>query len=382
MKKAVVVLLISIFLLFPFKILLAQEKLELNFFFSPTCPHCAKEKAFLNRHSVFERKSADLLKNFYNKYNVPKEKHGLVPITFIGDRYFLGYQNDETTGEKIKSYITKKLEKEKEDLAFVSEQESVRKIKIPIIGKIDIYKLSPLAASIILGALDGFNACAMVALGFLLTVLAATGLRKRLLVIGGTFILVSGIVYFLFISAWLNLFLILPQIRLITLLVGVVIIITSVSLLREYFHNIVCKVCQINPEESKGFLAKFEEKLFKKMELVSNSKAALPLVLLGVATVAAGVNLVELVCSLGFPLAFTKLLSSLSLSTFSYYFYLFIYIVFYMIDDFIIFLIALFTLRITTVSEKYLKAVKLISGIILLVMGVLMVLKPNFLIFS
>jgi len=84
---------------------------------------------------------------------------------------------------------------------------------------------------------------------------------------------------------------------------------------------------------------------------------------------------VELFCSFGFPLAFTNFLTTLNLSTSSYYFYLITYVVFYMIDDFIIFLIALATLRITKMSDKYLRFIMLISGIVLLLLGITMILK-------
>lgn len=394
MKKFIASILVFLFLFGLFGTVSSQEKTEVNFFFSPTCPHCAKEKEFLKKlgkeypkieirsFSVFEKKNVELLQKFYQKYKIPAQKQGLVPITFIGDNYLVGYQNEETTGEKIREYIANSTQKSEEPGDFGPLTGSLREIKIPILGKINLSESSPLALAITLGTLDGFNACAMLALGFLLAVLVATGLRRRVLVIGGTFILVSGIVYFIFITAWLNLFLVLPQMKLITVFIGAVVILFAVFLLKDYIHGVVCKLCEIKPGKTTGFFARFEQKLLKRMENISTSKMALPLVLLGVGTVAAGINLVELVCSLGFPLVLTKFLSSLSLSTFSYYFYLLVYIFFYMIDDLIVFLIALFTLRITQPSQKYLKAIKLISAVFLLILGILMIAEPGFLMFA
>ena len=103
------------------------------------------------------------------------------------------------------------------------------------------------------------------------------------------------------------------------------------------------------------------------------------LVLVTVATVAAGINLIEIFCSFGFPVAYTKILTGFSLSSVSYYFYLLVYIGFYMLDDFLIFLAAVITLRVTKVSEKYLKAVKLISGLALLLLGLAILFRPEFL---
>ena len=387
MRKLSLIFLVSISLiLFSGIIDAADDLIEVDFFFKPGCPSCTKEEVFLDklenrysnievgRFSIFEKDSLDLLTELYNEHGVSQRERGLVPITFIDGRYFLGFNNEETTGKEIENYIQKLSGEEVEEIS------TERKFSLPIFGEIDFANRHPLFLSILLGALDGFNACAMIALGFLLAILVATGIRKRVVLIGGTFILVSGAVYFLFISAWLNLFLYLTNVKFITLIVGVVIILFSISLLRDYFRKIVCKVCEVGTGK-KSVLTKFQEKLFEKIEKLSTGQVSLPLALLGIAIVAAGINMVELFCSLGLPVAFTKILTSYNLSSFSYYFYILIYVVFYMIDDFLIFLIAVFTLRITRTSDKYLRAIKLISGLLLLALGILMIFRPEILSF-
>jgi thiol-disulfide isomerase/thioredoxin len=387
------------------------QAVKVEFFYSETCPHCAKEMDFLknleeenssiivNENCISEEESIDLLKSLYNEYEVPREKWGYVPITFIGDNYFIGYGGDDTTGKVIEEYIFSLLdengsdpepidnpEEETEepnpgvDMDSVSEEDRLKEANIPLIGKVDLTSKSPLILSIVVGALDGFNACAMVALGFLLAVLVGSGTRKRVFLIGGTFILVSGLVYFLIITAWLELFLCISHIKFITTIIGAAIIIFAISLLKDYFKGVTCKICGIGREGSNP-VGRFQQKLFKKMEKFSSGKVSLPLALAGIALVAAGVNIIELCCSLGLPVAFTKVLSSFNLPRISYYFYILVYVTFYMIDDFIIFVIAVLTLRITQASGTYLKAVKLISGILLLVLGIVMIVRPDLLAF-
>ncbi len=368
----------------------AEEKqITINFFYSVTCPHCAAEKKFLEEtfnnnsevvlkeHLVTSEEGAKLLKELYNDYDVSKDEKGLVPATFIEGRYFIGYRGDEETGREIEKYVLNLLEGKETDSG---SDDLLKEIKIPVIGKVRVEGLAPLPLSVVLGTLDGFNACAMVALSFLLASLAATGVRKKIILIGGVFIFISGLVYFLFIAAWLNLFLVLEQMKIITVLVGGVIIIFSLLLLKEYINGIVCKIC--NVEEDNGIFqifSKAEKKLFKKMKELIDEDLSLPLLILGVSIVAAGVNLVELACSLGFPLAFTRILTTMNLSTFSYYFYIFVYVLFYMIDDFIIFLIVVFTLEITKISDKYLQIVKLIASLVLLGLGIIFILQPSLL---
>jgi len=377
-----------------------QEKIEIYFFYSKACPHCVKEQVFLDNLEekyceleikklvITEPENKILLKEKYEDYEVPEKMRGLVPVTFIHDRYILGYDTDETTGKQIEEYILQLMENPDlcsdenwQDKWPVTQIDLNRKIKIPLINReMDVSKLSPLGLAVVLGTLDGFNACAMIALGFLLAVLVSSKIRERIFLIGGTFILVSGIVYFLFIAAWFNLFVVLEQIQLISSLVGIIIILFALFLLKDYFYGIVCRLCEVRPGKQDIFV-KIQKNLFQKMEKALKKDAPLALILLAIAGVAAGVNAVELICSFGFPLAFTKLLADLGVSPASYYSYLLVYILFYMLDDFLIFSFAVWTMKMTQVSQKYLKAIKLISGILLLALGLIMLLKPELLIF-
>jgi len=367
------------------------EKVIANVFFSPTCPHCAQMEDALekisqednnleiHRFSITDKNNRETLKDFYKQYDFPDQYKGGVPVVFIKDRYFVGFNSDVELS--IREYIKEQENDHQSDVQGVISASLVEKIKIPFLGEVDVSKYSPLALSVILGILDGFNACAMVALLFLLSTLIVIGDRKKVFWIGGTFIFVSGLVYFFFIAVWMNLFLILEQVRLITYLVGAIVIIFSLFLLKDYFSGVVCKLCQVQPG-NKNIFVRIQEFFFKKMQFFMNAQLSLPLMLLGVAGVAMGINMVELVCSFGFPLAFTKYLSGLSLSPLSYYSYLLIYIFFYMLDDLIVFLIAVFTLKAVKASDKYLQAIKLISAIILLVLGLLMIFAPQILFFG
>jgi len=387
-----IIMLVGMTLLLPsFSFAQNTEKTVVNFFSSPTCPHCSQMEDTLtditkentdvevNHFSITDKNDREILQEFYEQYDFPDRYKGGVPVVFVKDKYFVGFSDNIELS--LRRYIQDQENGGHEEMGGVTPINISEEIKIPFLGEVDVSKYSPLALSIILGALDGFNACAMVALLFLLSTLIVIGDRKKIFWIGGTFILVSGLVYFFFIAIWMNLFLILEQVRFITYLVGAIIITFSIFLLKDYFSGVVCKLCQVQPG-SKDIFVRAQEFFFKKMQFFTNAQISFPLMLLGVAGVAAGINMVELVCSFGFPLAFTKYLSGLSLSPFSYYSYLLIYILFYMLDDFVIFLIAVFTLKAMKASDKYLQAIKLISAIILLILGLLMIFAPQILFFG
>ena len=386
----------------------AQTAPELNLFYSETCPHCSAEREFLstviafkyqtlkiNEYSISDKENVKKLVNFYKQYNVNPAYAGMVPVTFIGDRYILGYnEKDGSTNSEIESAIKALLNKEAaETPAETHEQNNqqstpntiaptnLRTIKLPIIGEINAQTSSPLTLSVVFGALDGFNACAMMALGLLLTILIGSGDRKKIIIVGGTFIAVSGLVYFVFMAAWLNLFLVVQHIALITVIVSLAVIIFSLLMLKDFFYGIICKLCNKTPDTD-GFFQKMERNLLLHLQKLTSAEVSTSLLLIGVSLVAAGINLVEIICSFGFPMAFTKALTAMNLSTLSYYGYMLIYIFFYMLDDLIIFLIAVFTMRLTGVSSKYLKHVKLISALLLLILGLILLIKPSLLTFT
>ncbi len=375
---------------------LHDNKIDIDFFYSKTCGHCSAANDFLNKISlkdssikinkfdISQSESVDLLSNYYEKYKVDENYKGGVPAIFIENYYFIGFEKG-TSENKIENILNafienREVEGGEENLigGVTSVDDLKKEIKIPFIGSVNLENASPLIFSVVFGTLDGFNACAMTALAFLLAVLIGIGDRKKLILLGGIFILVSGIVYYLFIAAWLNIFLIIPHLNIITYIIGIFIIILGIYVLKEYFDGVICKLCEINPNKENWFSKNQKLLMIKIQEIITSNKSTF-FIIGSVIFIAAGINSIELICSFGLPVAFTKILTSYNLSSLSYYFYLLIYDIFYMLDDFIIFLIAVFTFNLAQESEKYIKAAKFISGVLLILLGIIIIFFPEFL---
>lgn len=385
MRKILAVSLIIFFGLgLAYNFIFAQEKLELIYFWGDGCPHCAKEKVFLDK---LEKKYPELeIKRYevwYNQENqrffqeTARERNITqlgVPLTIIKDKNFVGYMDDDTSGKEIENYIKEIIGSEK------PVDKTSEKVKLPIIGEINLSNLSLPALALILGAIDGFNPCAMWILLFLIALLINTRSRKRLWLIGGTFIFASGAVYFLILSAWLNLFLAINYINLTRILIGLFALGFGVWQIKEFlaFNPGVCKVLGIKP---KGFKEKLEVGLKKKAEKLVSSPLNLAIIG-GIIVLAVGINLIEFFCSAGIPALFTRILALNELSWASYYFYLLLYTLVFMLDDIIVFSLALFTLRRMGFTEKYNYWATLIGGILILVLGILLIFKPSLLMFG
>lgn len=380
-------------LIFPIFSYAQTNKVEVDLFYSPTCSHCTAERKFfdeiqpkfpelvVNRYDITKQENVKKLEEYYKKYNVSNQEYGMVPITFINNEYFLGFDKD--TAINLESKITKYVaeckkpiidQKCDKQLDGISKKEQ---IKIPLLGTISVSGIHPFLLSSIFGFLDGFNACALMALAFLLAVLIGTGDRKRIFIIGGTFVFVSGLVYFMFISAWLNLFMFISYIKIASIIIALLVMFFGFTLLREYIVKIVCKICDTPENKKESLITKLQRKIFSKMSAVGKSSVSIWVAIPIVAMLAAGVNTIELFCSLGFPMAYTKILTTYNLPPLTYYLYILVYIFFYVLDQLVILFIALYSLKITVISEKNLGIVKLISGIFLIVLGIIILINPG-----
>jgi uncharacterized membrane protein YidH (DUF202 family) len=173
-------------------------------------------------------------------------------------------------------------------------------------------------------------------------------------------------------TAWLNILLFIGFIFWIRLIIGLVAVGGGIYNFKEFFTE-KNPTCKVTGEGKKN-------RIFEKIKNILHEKHFI-LALLGLIVLAFSVNLVELVCSAGLPVIFTQILSLSELSLWQYYFYILIYIFFFMLDDLIIFTIAMVTFKITGVSTKYTRISHFLGGIIMLILGVLLILKPELLSF-
>jgi len=373
----------------------SNKEINVYFFWGHGCPHCSDEKPFLEKleqkysnlkvHS-FEvtgsKENVDLLKKTGKELNANVSG---IPFTVIGEHYFAGWYSEEITGTAIESAVQCALQNSCRDIVgslitpiapFSGQQGGgtiPEKIKLPLLGEIKVKEFSLPILTILIAGLDGFNPCAMWVLLFLITLLLGMKDKKRMWILGSVFIICSAFVYFLFMSAWLNLFLFLGFVLWVRIIVGLIALGTGGYSLKEYFTNKagVCKVTGNNKRQ----------KVFEKLKTITQKKQFW-LAILGIIILAFAVNLVELVCSAGLPAIYTQILTLTKLSKLQYSLYLLLYVFVFMLDDLFIFFVAMATLRITGVTVKYSRVSHLVGGIIMLIIGILLIFRPELLMFG
>ena len=350
-----------------------DEKVNIYLFYSKICPHCQKEEKYFETlkekyqdkiniytYEVTENKTNnEIMKSLKKEL---KENSQGVPFTIIGSKTFLGY--DESLNERIENTIESYLdENTKTDNTYT----------IPILGKIEAKNASIILIAIILGFIDGFNPCAMWILLLLINMCISIKDKKKMLIVCITFIITSGIIYFLSMLG-IGFILDLTTISYIRNIIAILAIILGIYNLYTYLKTRKQTGCHVVKKEKR-------KTIITKINNILNNKNTL-LMFGGTIILATSVSLVEMACSLGFPTIFLELLSINNIHSFLKVTYLLIYILFYLIDDIIVLFLSIKAFETKGISTKYNKYVHLIGGLIMILMGVLLIFKPEWIMFN
>lgn len=356
-----------------------QHTVKIYFFWGNGCPHCAHEKVFLDainkRYPQIIIESYEVWQNpanarFFSRMTQSANiKSTGVPVTFIDRKVFVGFSDRERAEmeKTILSCLKQQCIDPADRMTQPMEQETENTIELPFLGVIDQARASLPVITVILGGLDSFNPCAFFVLFFLLSLLVHARSRARMMIIGGTFVLFSGLIYFLFMAAWLNLFMLAGNLSAITLAAGFVGLVVAVLNIKDFFFFKKGVSLSI-PESAKP-------KLFERMRNLLKSTSLLSM-FVGTIVLALAANTYELLCTAGFPMVFARILTLHKLSPMTYYLYLALYNIVYIIPLAIIVAAFTITLGARKLTEWQGRKLKLISGLMMLFLSLILVIKP------
>lgn len=344
-----------------------QEMGVLQVFVREGCPHCAEAKQFLPQvaaqrpHLKIVFRSLDEDPNARSELIDLSRNAGIwppgVPTFVMHGKVLVGFKDATTSGAELLAFI---------DDATVSQQ-----VDAGWFGTISKERLGLPLFTLALGLLDGFNPCAMWVLLFLLSLLVRLQDRRRMALVAGTFVLVSGIVYYAFMAAWLNVFLLIGMSDWVRwTLAGLAMLIGSVNV-KDYFAFNQGLSFSIPDAAKPGLYARMRQLMQTKAMVAS---------LFSVTVLAVLVNFIELLCTAGLPAIYTAVLSQQGFSMLEYYAYLLLYIAAYVADDALLVTIAVITLGSHKLSQDAGRWLKLISGLVMLILAVIMLVKPDYLI--
>ena len=370
----------------------AAQSIDIDVFVRKGCPHCAKAELFLQAlkqerpalriviHDVSQEPAAlEQLQRLAKSQSVSVVK---VPAFQVGGQLIVGYSDELTTGQLIRSALSQAQIPQNHDTSNSCEAEeslsceagaevttqAPQSFSIDFFGRrLSLDEVGLPLFTLTMGLLDGFNPCSLWVLILIVSLLAPMNNRPRMFAIAGTFIVVEGLAYFIFMAAWLNLFLLIGLSRVSEIVIAAIALLAGIINLKDFWffgRGVSLSI----PDSAKP-------DIYARMRRILHAEN-LGGAVIGTVVLAILVQIVEFMCTSGFPALYTRILTLKQLDSMSYYGYLLLYNVAYMFDDVIILAIGVITLSQHRLQEKEGRWLKLISGLVMMGLGIYLIIAP------
>ncbi len=365
-----------------------SDEVCVHYFTRDDCQQCPKIKELtddlskedgvsIKNHNTSEKKDNLLYQSFKDKYGLTVSGF---PIVFVGDKYFIGEKAilDHLEEEVVLCRKNKNcacpLNNIKGVTPFLPDKKDVSpennsSLEIPFFGQIDFSAMPLYFITAIIAFVDGFNPCSLWLITFLLGIVVYSGSKKKVLLVGVTFLLVTGGFYAFFMAGLLNVFYYIGYLKWIQITVALIALIFAIVNIKDYFWYKKGLSFTISDKHKPG--------IFKKIRDVMKEGKSNWAIISGTAILAAGVVLVELPCTAGFPMIWTNILAQNSIQGLEFYLLLILYMFVYLLDEIIIVSIIALTMKISRFEEKHGRILKLIGGMIMLVLALVMIFNPE-----
>jgi len=372
----------------------SAQPADIEVFVREGCPHCVKAEAFLAtlkkeqpnlkvviRDVLREPAALERLKRIAENRGVAAVR---VPAFDVGGQLIIGFSDEAGTGQFIRGSLSKARPRSHEagtgsceaEERLACEADTPIPETVPEAFSVDFFghhisldQVGLPLFTLAMGLLDGFNPCSMWVLILMISLLAPMNNRPRMFAIAGTFVAVQGFAYFAFMAAWLNLFLLIGLSRASEIIIAAIALLAGAINLKDFLAFGWGVSLSIPDAAKPGIYTRI-----RRILQAENLAAAI----LGAVVLAILVQIVEFMCTSGFPALFTRILTLKQLDSLSYYGYLLLYDLAYMLDDMIVLSIGVFTLSQRRLQEKEGRWLKFISGTIMVMLGVYLLLFSHY----
>lgn len=362
-----------------------QPEVQLYFFWALTCPHCTaahpyveaipQARPWVRLHALELTRHPENVARYRHMAGLLGQEAASVPAFLFCGEMVVGWDSDAATG----AYLRQRLDAcraralaaatgSPSPAAEPAPASAGAPLRLPLLGAVEPGQLSLPVLTLVLAGLDAFNPCAFFVLLFLLSMLTHQRSAARMLPIGGTFVAVSGLMYFAFMAAWLNVFQLFGHLSWVTLAAGALAVFVGMVNVKDFF--LFHRGLTLSIPESK------KPDLFRRARAILNAEN-LPAMLAATLFLAMAANFYELLCTAGFPMVYTRVLTLSELSTAQRYLYLAAYNLIYVQPLAAIVVVFARTLGARKLSEREGRLLKLMSGLMMLGLGALLLVAPQ-----
>ncbi|NTV39610.1 MAG: hypothetical protein HGA51_06585, partial [Demequinaceae bacterium] len=363
---------------------------DLILFWGDGCPHCEAERAWLG---TITEQYPELQVTQYEVWNDPANRDLFiaeaqrlgfeasgVPTTVVGERVWIGWSNpiqqevaaalDEilrAQDQQGGSSDTQEADACAPGDADCTADETGQLIEVPLVGEVSLEKRSLLVSTVIIGFVDGVNPCSLWAISVLLTIVLRTGSRRRVVAIGSTFLVVTAAMYALYMGAIYSALTVVGFIGAIQIAVAIVAAVFGAVSVKDYFAFKKGLSFTISDSAKPG--------IYQRMRAAASQRSLLPALGATVA-LAVAVSLLETPCTAGFPVLWTGMLQANDVGALETAGLFLAYMVPFLLDEFLVLAVAIWTMRAMKMQEKHGELLKLFAGVTMLVLAAVMVIDP------
>jgi len=358
-----------------------KPEVQLYFFWSLTCPHCTaahpyieaipQARPWVRLHALELSRHPENVERYQAMAGALGEEAASVPAWLFCGEMHVGWDDDATTGATLRQRLDDCRTRAVAGAAAATKPASpaaAAAIHLPLIGAVDPASLSLPALTLVLAGLDAFNPCAFFVLLFLLSMMGHQKNRARMLLIGGVFVAISGLMYFAFMAAWLNVFQLFGHLAWVTLAAGALAVFVGVVNVKDFFA--FEKGLSLSIPESK------KPDIFRRTRGILGAEN-LPAMIAATVFLAIAANFYELLCTAGLPMVYTRLLTLADLSPAARYGYLAFYNLIYVLPLAAIVVVFARSLGARKLREREGRLLKLMSGVMMLELGALLLIAPE-----
>lgn len=351
----------------------AASTVDLYVFWGEGCPHCEEQKPFLRalaaRYPALTIHSHEVWTATGDRtlFSTLARFHGIeasaVPTVFVGGRAFVGDSPDIRHGieEAIRAVLA--------DQPETGPVEPAPQLTLPFLGTVDLAGQPLALTTLLVGFVDGVNPCSLWVLTLLLGMVVHSGSRGRVTLIGLTFLATTALLYGAFVAGLFGAMSIVGHLTWIRWLVACLAILIGLIDLKDFLW--------FRRGLSLTIAERYKPGLYARMRSVMDPQRSGPMLVAATVTLAAGAALVELPCTLGFPIVWNGVLAEAQVSGPTYAALLALYLLIYLVDELVIFALAVATLRLRRFEEGHGRALKLLAGTIMIALGLAMAIRPT-----
>ena len=352
----------------------------LQLFWGDGCPHCAAEKQWLEQavtdHPGLVVQQYEVWNDEGNRrlFYGTAERMGFepsgVPTTIIGDRYWVGWS--DTVRDEIVAELERTAPPATDSTPATGAPPATpgeaTTVDVPLLGEVAVGSDSLVLSTLVIGFVDGVNPCSLWVISVLLAIVVRAARRNRVIVVGSTFLAVTALMYALYMAGIYSALSLVGHLGWVQAVVAAVAGVLGVVNVKDYFAFKQGPSFTIRDSSKPG--------IYARMRAAAGERELLPALGATVA-LAVGVSLLETPCTAGFPVLWTGLLEANDVGWTQAAGLFGLYMVPFLLDELIVFGLAVATMRVTKVQERHGRLLKLVGGTLMLALAATVLVSPE-----